>query len=123
MRGMKHVHHLALLELGGLLCRRFTLGKLGPDQAPVVGPEVLACDDTFGRALKCSCKLGRASPYAICNVVEVPNGDAAGDGNALAVRYVDGGQITFKVHASLHQTMWRLSTSFDVVLLVQSTDG
>lgn len=28
MRGMKSIHHLALLELGGLLCGRFTLGLL-----------------------------------------------------------------------------------------------
>lgn len=51
---MKHVHHLALLELGRLVCGRFRLGQLGPDQMPVIRTEVAARELTPALVLNAS---------------------------------------------------------------------
>jgi hypothetical protein len=48
---MKHIHDLAISELGRLLCGRFTLGQFRPDQVPVVRAKIFASDLAVGDLL------------------------------------------------------------------------
>jgi len=71
MRGMKHVHHLALLELGRLVCGRYCIGQLRPDARPIVGAELLPGDFPAALTLDKDAKLSGSFSASREDLVEV----------------------------------------------------
>lgn len=74
---MKSIHHLALLELGRLVCGRYCIGQLRPDLVPVVRTEVAPGELTSALLLHASAVRHRdAVPplvHRLLGQVETPN--------------------------------------------------
>jgi len=98
---MKQVHHLALLDLGRLLCGRFTLGQLRPDQVPVVRSEVTPRDGAFGGLLYRSRQPWCACAQPVVDVLEVPQRGSTGRSQFVPLGDIEFGQVGLEVHAPI----------------------
>lgn len=96
---MKHIHDLAISELGRLLCGRFTLRQLGPDEVPVVRAKVLTRDGAASQSFDCCAVAGvggcsSCSPVADRGLADAERGCQA----TYAAEQFDG--VINSVHAS-----------------------
>src|SRR3990167_5942413 len=95
-------------------------GQLWPDGLPVVRAQVFARHGLSGVAFDQNRQLWGACPVAIGDVLKVAHAGVNGFGKNLPLLRAQLFEVAFKVHAQLHQMMFVLSTSFDVIRWIKS---
>ena len=70
--------------------------QLGPDQVPVIRPQVPAAHSPIGSPLKRSSKLRGARPKAVADVLEVAASGASTERNCIAVGGLQAGEVGFE---------------------------